>query len=414
MTPQPFKIVIPDEKLHLLCQKLNLATFPDELDDSGLKYGAPLGDIRCLVFTLDIPVDGFGTLNIHFVHQMSKVLTTSTRNRASNFIEVQKLLSLLTDPSPEHPSFHVVALSLPGYGFSQAPTKQGFASAQYAEVGYKLMLALGYDAYVTQGGDWGARITRTIAVKYGGTHAKAWHTNLPLGAKPPISHPLLWLKDHLLPLTTVEKAGLEHSKMFDATGRGYFHEQVTQPQTIGYSLADSPLLAWIYEKLLNWTDEYPWGDNEDKYFLSQVEIPLNDMIVLTWVSIYLFSHAGPTASLRIYYETRQEDSAVMPKPGTLPTPNIKLSTIPMDASYFTKEIRWTPKTLVHPHTVYALVDCFASRWTEAIGNLKFVSEHACGGHFVAHEKPEELVDDLRKFFGKGGAAGGVVPRKTGF
>ncbi|KAK0449328.1 Alpha/Beta hydrolase protein [Armillaria borealis] len=396
-SPQPFKIAVPDKKLQLLSQKLDLATFPDELDDSGLKYGAPLGDIRRLVarwkegydwrtheaalnadlpqFTLDIPVDGFGSLNIHFVHQTSKVggaiPLLFVHGWPGSFIEVQKLLPLLTDPSsPEHPSFHVVALSLPGYGFSQAPTKQGFASAQYAEV-------------FTQGGDWGARITRTIAVKYGGTHAKAWHTNFPLGAKPPISRLLLWLKDHLLPLTAVEKAGLERSKVFDATGRGYFHEQATQPQTIGYSLADSPvgLLAWIYEKLLNWTNEYPWGDDE----------------VLTWVSIYLFSRAGPTASLRIYYETTQEDTAVVPKPGSLPTPNIKPSTIPMGASYFAKEIRRTPKT-----------------WTQAIGNLKFVSEHVRGGHFAAHEKPEELAGDLRKFFGKGGAAASVVPGKSGY
>ncbi|KAK0188259.1 Alpha/Beta hydrolase protein [Armillaria mellea] len=387
-SPQPFKIAIPDEKLHLLCQKLDLATFPDELEDSGLKYGAPLADIRRLVarwkegydwrvheaalnaqlpqFTLDIPVEGFGTLNIHFVHQTSKV------GGAIPLLFVHGW-----------PAFMLFALSLPGYGFSQAPTKQGFASAQYAEVGHKLMLALGYDAYVMQGGDWGARITRTIAVKYGGTHAKAWHTNLPLGAKPPVSRPLLWLKDHLLPLTAVEKAGQQRNKESDATGHGYFHEHATQPQTIGYSLADSPvgLLAWIYEKLLNWTDEYSWGDDE----------------VLTWVSIYLFSRAGPTASLRIYYETSQEDAAVVPKADSLPTPNIKPSTIPMDASYFAKELLRTPKTR-----------------TQAIGNLKFVSEHARGGHFAAHEKPEELAGDLRKFFGKSGAAAGVVPGKSGY
>ncbi|KAG7443155.1 alpha/beta-hydrolase [Guyanagaster necrorhizus] len=386
--PVPFKIAVPDEKIRLLHQKLNLVSFPDELDDAGLKYGAPLADIRRLVarwkegydwrknetalnsdlpqFTLNISVDGFGTLNVHFVHQTSKVENAIPllfiHGWPGSFIEVQKLLPLLTKPSLEYLSFHVVALSLPGYGFSQAPTKQGFASAQYAEVGHKLMLALGYNAYVTQGGDWGARITRTVAAKYGGSHAKAWHTNFPLGAKPPISRPLLWLKDHLLPLDAAEKAGMQRSKLFDATGRGYFHEQATQPQTIGYSLADSPvgLLAWIYEKLINWTDEYPWGDDE----------------VLTWVSIYLFSRAGPTASLRIYYETRQEDSTVAPKskqPGSLLTV-----------------------------------------WTQAIGNLKFTSEHSHGGHFAAHEKPSELADDLRKFFGKGGAAAGVVPGKTGY
>ncbi len=113
------------------------------------------------------------------------------------------------------------------------------------------------------------------------------------------------------------------------------------------------LLAWIYEKLLNWTDEYPWGDDEGKFCLCQSgEVPLNDIVVLTWVSIYVFSRAGPTASLRVYYETTWEDTAVAPKPGSLPTPNIKPSTIPMGASYFAKEIRRTPKTLVHFHPAY--------------------------------------------------------------
>ncbi|KAK0464742.1 Alpha/Beta hydrolase protein, partial [Desarmillaria tabescens] len=137
----------------------------------------------------------------------------------------------------------------------------------------------------------------------------------------------------------------------------YLQEQATQPQTIGYSLADSltGLLAWIYEKLLDWTDEYPRGDDE----------------VLTWVSIYFSFRTGPTASLRICYETRQEDAK--------PTPKVKPSTIPMGASHLAKETQRTPKTLL-------------------IDNLMFVSEHAHGGHFAAHEKPSELADDLRRFF----------------
>jgi hypothetical protein len=66
------------------------------------------------------------------------------------------------------------------------------------------------------------------------------------------------------PLTEKEKAGLERWKWFTEKGRGYGAEQTTQPQTLGYSLADSPvgLLAWIYEKLVNWTDSYPWQDDE--------------------------------------------------------------------------------------------------------------------------------------------------------
>lgn len=78
------------------------------------------------------------------------------------------------------------------------------------------------------------------------------------------SHPLLWLQDKVVPYSGREKAGLERSAELDKTGRGYYNEQATRPQTLGYSLADSPvgLLAWIYEKLHDWTDDYPWTDDE--------------------------------------------------------------------------------------------------------------------------------------------------------
>jgi hypothetical protein len=175
----PFKISIPKEKLDLLQQKLALVTFPDELEDSGAKYGAPLKDIQRLVarwkdgfdwraqeaalnaelpqFTRDIDIDGFGVLNIHYVHKKSEVdgavpllfvhgctwcpgiwftylISFHLVTGPGSFIEVRKILPLLTASSPEHPSFHVVALNLPGYGFSEASKKQNFRIAQYAEV----------------------------------------------------------------------------------------------------------------------------------------------------------------------------------------------------------------------------------------------------------------------------------------
>ncbi|KAK0435547.1 Alpha/Beta hydrolase protein [Armillaria borealis] len=355
----PFKISIPDEKLKLLQQRLALVTFPDELEDSGTKYGAPLKDIQRLVarwkdgfdwrakeaalnaelpqFTRDIEVEGFGVLNIHYVHKKSDVesaipllfvhgctphpgiwfadvINLYFVAGPGSFIEVRKILPLLTASSPEHPSFHVVALSLPGYGFSEATKKQNFRLAQYAEVAHKLMLALGYNEYVTQGGDWGGFITRKIALVYGGEYSKAWHTNMPLGRAPTLYEPLLYLRHLLTPYTTAEKAGLAHSQRFYTQGCGYSAEHSTQPQTLGYSLADSPvgLLAWIYEKLVKWADSYPWDDDE----------------VLTWISIYLFSRSGPIASIRIYYEVfGSSDIAVFDE---------KLA-IPNGVSYFPKE-----------------------------------------------------------------------------
>jgi len=264
-------------------------------------------------------------------------------------------------------------LGLPGFGFSDAPRKPGFDIPQFAEVGNKLMLALGYNEYVTQGGDWGHIITQKIAQIYGHKHSKAWHSNFPFAPAPhPIQSPLLLLSHFLFSYTPAEKEGLKRTELFIQKGRGYSAEQSTQPQTLGYGLADSPvgLLSWIYEKLVRWTDNYSWDDDE----------------VLTWISIYWFSRAGPAASLRVYYEANKADQILKPVPAT----------IPVGYSHFPKELM-----------------CFPRRWFKD-RNIVFQSEHDSGGHFAAHEKPHELVGDLRKMFGKGGPAFGVVPGKVGY
>jgi len=291
-----------------------------------------------------------------------------------SFIEVRKILPLLVQADAEHPSFHVVALSLPGYGFSEAPKKPGFDIPQFAEVGNKLMLSLGYNEYVTQGGDWGHAITQKIAQIYGHKHSKAWHSNFPIAPGPHlIQSPLLLLSHFLFGYTPAEKEGFKRNEWFLQMGMGYSTEHSTQPQTLGYGLADSlvGLLSWIYEKLVLWTDNYPWDDDE----------------VLTWISIYWFSRAGPAASLRIYYEARKILRSFT---------KLQPTTIPVGYSYFPKELVRLPL-----------------RWFKE-RNMVFQSQHDSGGHFAAHEKPQELVGDLRKMFGKGGPAFGVVPGKAGY
>ncbi|KAF9073129.1 Alpha/Beta hydrolase protein [Rhodocollybia butyracea] len=390
-----FHISISATALSALKSRLELTTFPDELDDAGWGYGVPLADIKRLVarwrdgfdwrkaeqqlnalpqFTRDIEVDGFGVLNIHYVHKKSEkgqglpLLSDCISIGPGGFFEAQKIIPLLTKvhEGSELPTFDVVALSLPGYGFSEGPKKKGFSIMQYAEVAHKLMLALGYNEYVTQGGDWGSTITRQIAYTYGGKYSKAWHTNFLLTSPPP--------DDESSKYSPVDKEGLERFKNFDQFGSGYFIQQSTKPQTLGYSLADSPvgLLAWIYEKLVGWTDSYPWTDDE----------------VLTWVSIYWFSRSGPAASIRIYYEamrTRQEVGDTPP------------SSIPLGTSNFPKELGRIPKS-----------------WYPHVGNVVFEAEHNVGGHFAALEQPEQLVADLQQMFGKGGSAYGVVPGRDGY
>ncbi|KAJ8508327.1 hypothetical protein ONZ45_g9387 [Pleurotus djamor] len=397
---QPFKIAVPDEQLKKLKAKLDLTTFPDELEDAGWNYGVPLADIRRLVtrwkdgydwrkhesalndelpqFTTDIDVEGHGTLNIHYVHKTSNVKHAIpllfVHGWPGSFVEVRKILPLLTESGLDHPSFHVVAIGLPGYGFSEAPKKKGFRLAQYAEVSHKLMLSLGYKEYVTQGGDWGRIITMKVANTYGGPHCKAWHTNFPLGRPPrPLSQPFSYLSYLFTSYSPRDKAGLQRMATHDKQGRGYFLEQATQPQTIGYNLTDSPvgLLAWIYEKLVRWTDNYPWEDDE----------------VLDWISLYYFSRAGPAASVRIYYEIFQNGEV-----RNQPAP-----TVPAGLSYFPKEIEPTPLS-----------------WTSGLGPVVLQKEHDIGGHFASHERPDDLVSDLRAMFGKGGPCFGVVPGKNGY
>ncbi|KAI9435115.1 Alpha/Beta hydrolase protein [Lactarius indigo] len=393
---QPFKIAVPDDALALLKRKLDDTRLPDEVNAAEWAYGAPLADIKRLanrwkdgydwrthehklnalpMFTRTIGVDGFGELDVHYVHQKSTakgaIPLLFVHGWPGNFLEVTKILPLLTAVSADYPSFHVVAPSLPGYAWSEAVLKKGFNAKHYAELFNKLMISLGYTEYVTQGGDWGHILTLTAASLYGPKHVKASHTNFPICEPPTYGNPIVLLQCLISSFTSREREAAAASQNFFKSGMGYFREQSTKPQTLGFSLADSPvgLLAWIYEKLVTWTDSYPWTDDE----------------VLTWISIYWFSRAGPAASVRIYYEI---GDAVIGFPKT---------TVPVGLSFFPKELACFPKPLLRSK-----------------GNIVFESEHETGGHFAAYERPEALVGDLRKMFGKSGPAAGVVSGRDGY
>ncbi len=297
---EPFKVVIPQEKLDRLKQKLTLTDFPDELDDAAWDYGSPLTDIKRLAarwqdgyewrkaekelnlmpqFTTHIPIEGFETLKIHFVHQKSQVASAIplifVHGWPGSFDEVRKILPELVTGGKETPAFHVVTPSLPNFGFSEGTKKRGFGCRQQAEVCHKLMQLLGYDQYVTQCGDIGYGVTRAMGLFYPEA-CKASHVNMPVPNHPHMpTHPDLFFRAQQTPLSGAEKAGLERTQWFLKEGSGYNILQRTKPQTIGYSMTDSPigLLAWIYEKLHDWTDDYPFTDDE----------------ILTWVSIYWFS-----------------------------------------------------------------------------------------------------------------------------
>ena len=170
--------------------------------------------------------------------------------------------------------------------------------------------------------------------------------------------------------------GLSRTKQFSTEGDGYYKVQSTKPQTIGYSLADSPvgLLAWIYEKLHDWSDNYAWTDDE----------------ILTWVSIYYFSKAGPAATSNVYFEMEHSE------PGAF-VASQAYSDVPLGIARFSKDLILLPKL-----------------WNQTLGPVVFESVYEDGGHFAAYERPDAIINDLRAMFGKDGGAYGSVTGKHGY
>lgn len=151
-------------------------------------------------------------------------------------------------------------------------------------------------------------------------------------------------------------------------------QQNTRPSTLGLCLADSPvaLLGWIYEKLHDWTDSYAWTEDE----------------ILTWVSVYQFSTAGPAASLRIYFEAYH--SLEMSFRGVRYIPSV-----PLGISYFPKDLFAVPRS-----------------WGKCLGPVVYEASHTHGGHFAAYEEPELFAADLQSMFGEGGGAHFVAAAMT--
>ena len=242
---------------------------------------------------------------------------------------------------------------------------------------YRHVFVLVQSTKAFQGGDWGCMITRTMGLLYP-QYCKASHINMVRGARPKwTSQPLLALQHAFTPYTSRDREGLQRTSWFLNEGSGYRMEQATKPQTLGYALVGSPvgLLAWIYEKLHDWTDDYPWTEDE----------------ILTWVSIYWFSTAGPAANLRIYYEATHGTSVHRMRTEQW-VPNVKLG-----LAYFPKELTVPPKI-----------------FGRTMGPVVYESFSDKGGHFAATERPDVIASDLQKMFGKGGGAYGVIKGKEGY
>ena len=373
----PFKIQVPDAVLADLKDRLARTRFPGEIPGAGWDYGTDLAYLKGLVgywrTTFDwraaerrlnqfsqftTTIDG---LDIHFIHQRSSnpnaLPLAVTHGWPGSVTEFTKIIGPLTDPAAHggtaSDAFHVVAISLPGFGFSGKPTERGYGPERIAGVLAKLMARLGYTRYGVQGGDWGSTVSRFAALN-DASHVVGLHSNFCLAGPP---------AGAVNPIDGVPQAEVERQRARNAfmeNERGYFQEQSTKPQTIGYGLDDSPagLAAWIVEKFKTWSDSD--GDVEKKFTKDEL---------LTNITLYWVTQSG-TSSARIYYENARA--------GGQPARRV---TVPTGCAVFPKEISFAPR-----------------RWVEGQYNLTRWTEMPRGGHFAAMEEPGLLVDDVRAFF----------------
>ncbi|HJU12731.1 MAG TPA: epoxide hydrolase, partial [Candidatus Binataceae bacterium] len=306
---KPFKVHVPDEVLADLRQRLVRTRFPGEIPGSGWDYGTNLAYLKELVeywrdrydwrkHEADLNrfahfkanVDGF---NLHFIHEPGRgphpMPLLLSHGWPGSVYEFMQIIPMLTDPAAHggdaSESFTVVAPSLPGYGFSD-PTRIRAVNIQaIAEVFHKLMTeVLGYNRYAAQGGDWGAGITSRLGEVHGDSLYGIHLNSVFVGGR---GHDESELSDE-------EKIFLADMDRFRREESGYQWIQGTKPQTLAYSLNDSPagLAAWIVEKFRTWSD--CGGDVERRFSKDQL---------LTNVTIYWVTESI-NSSTRLYYESR--------------------------------------------------------------------------------------------------------------
>jgi len=319
-------------------------------------------------FTTEI--DG---LTIHFIHVRSPhedaLPLIMTHGWPGSVIELLETIGPLTDPTANggraEDAFHLVLPSIPGYGFSEEPAELGWGPIRIGRAWDVLMHRLGYSRYVAQGGDVGSQVTDAMG-RLGLDGLLSIHTNL---LTPALGDPVALSSS---PPTSEEQAALDQLDAFHATGTGYFIEQATRPETIGYALLDSPvaLAAWMidhdtdaYEKIARaFVDARPSGNLTREHIV--------DNITLYWLT-----GTGASAA-RSYWEEAQETARAA---GQAPTP----VSIPVGFTSFPGEIWKTPRSWVD--RAYPKV-------------VNYFNEVDRGGHFAAWEEPELFASEMRATF----------------
>jgi pimeloyl-ACP methyl ester carboxylesterase len=384
---RPFHFEIPEERLDDLHERIEATRWPTKelVDDRSqgvqlatmqklARYWVTDYDWRKVEAQLNaLPqfkteIDG---IEIYFIHVKSEhenaLPLIMTHGWPGSVIELLETIGPLTDPTNHGgdatDAFDLVLPAVPGYGFSSEPTELGWDSSRTAQAWGKLMPRLGYTRYVAQGGDVGAAVTDAM-----GRHAPEGligiHTNLFVPGLAGGSFPQE---------TEEERAAAQAGAAFRATGFGYFLEQATRPETIGYALLDSPiaLAAWMLDH-----------DTDSYYKIASAFVdgkPTGNLTrdhILDNITLYWLTGTGASAA-RSYWESGQAQARAAAS-GQTPPP-VK---IPVGFTTFPGEIVATPRSWVE----------------QAYPTLVYFNKADRGGHFAAWEEPEIFTEEVRAAF----------------
>ncbi|WP_328713535.1 epoxide hydrolase family protein [Nocardia salmonicida] len=291
-------------------------------------------------------------LGIHFLHRRSTradatplILTHGWPDSIVRFIDV---VDELADPKDaDAPAFHVVVPSLPGFGYSDKPATTGWGTEKIAAAWVELMGRLGYGRFLAHGGDWGGNITTVLGGRFP-AHVLGIHTTFAEGP------PGLTTDG----LTAVEREWAAETRDFWRHRAAYAKQQATRPQTIGYSLVDSPvgLLAWILDKFAEWTDT-----DDSPFETISIDSVLDD------VTLYWLTRTGASAA-RIYYESHNALD-----------PELRVD-VPSAITMYPRDVEKAPRAWAQERYRQIV------RW----------SLPESGGHFPSLEVPEFFVKDLQE------------------
>ena len=370
-----FVIDVPEDVIQKIYTRVKEYPWHEMPDDGGWSYGTNLDYMKDFC---DYWINKFNwreqerkinkfhhytslvdDINIHFIHEKGSgngpIPLLISHGWPGSIVEFLHIIDPLAHPEKHNgnidDSFDVIIPSLPGFGFSDRPSRPIGPRKMAKYLDLLMTDTLGYSNYLAQGGDWGGAISSWLGFEH--PACQAIHINI------------LTMRHPDGPKGKEEKEWAKNFEIEQITENGYRTQQATKPQTLSYAMMDSPVgvAAWIIEKFNSWSDTV--GDD--------IESVHSKDSLLTNIMIYLITKTFNTASW-IYYGRTEEGGRVL-------SPEGKRVEVPTAAALFPAELlSWPPRS-----------------YAERIYNIKQWTKMPRGGHFAALEQPDLLIEDIRTF-----------------